>query len=116
MNATEIKTEIERLAQSRKNQVNVEFEGYDPGHEMPQDRMISKLIDEMHSGGHIMVGDEIYSSDEIQTIRETFNAKVKHFMADYPGQGVPTATMQGWEKEVGMKLSQIKNAVKTLGL
>jgi hypothetical protein len=116
MNATEIKNEIERLAQSRKNQVNVEFEGYDPGHEMPQDRKIAELIKDMHDGGHVIIDDEIYSHDEIQTVREAFNGKVKQYMADNPGQGVPTATMQKWEKEVGMKCHQIKNAVKTLGM
>ena len=116
MTPQEIKTEIERLHASRKNQVNVEFEGYDPGHEMPQDRMVAELVENLHESGHIIVNDEIYSRDEIQGIREGFNGKVKQFMADNPGQGVPTATMQGWEKEVGMKCHQIKNAVKTLGM
>jgi hypothetical protein len=116
MNANEIKNEIGRLTQSRKNQVKVEFEGYDPGHEMPQDRKIAELIKDMHDGGHVIVDDEIYSRDEIQPIREAFNGKVKQYMADNPGQGVPTATMQKWEKEVGMKCHQIKNAVKTLGM
>jgi len=116
MTPAAIQNKIESLKVSRKNQINVEFEGYDPGHDMPQDRKIAELINELHEGGNIIVNDEIYSRDEIQTIREAFNGKVKQFMADNPGQGVPTATMQKWEKEVGMKCHQIKNAVSTLGL
>ena len=116
MTPQEIKTEIARLYVSRNNQVNVEFEGYDPGHEMPQDRMVAELVAKLHDSGHIIINDEIYSRDEIQGIREAFNGKVKQFMADNPGQRVPTATMQAWEKEVGMKCHLIKNAVTTLGM
>ncbi len=116
MTPQEIKTEIERLHVSRKNQINVEFEGYDPGHEMPQDRMVAELVAKLHESGHIIINDVIYSRDEVQQVRESFNGRVKQYMADNPGQGVPSETLKIWQNEVGMNVGQIKNAVKVLGM
>jgi methionyl-tRNA synthetase len=116
MTPQEIKTEIARLIASRKNQVNVEFEGYEPGHEMPQDRMIAELAAKLHENGHIIINDVIYSRDQVQAKRESFNGRVKQYMADNPGQNVPSETLKKWQEDVGMNVGQIKHAVKVLGM
>ena len=116
MTPAEIQTKIESLRTSRKNQINIEFEGYDPGHYMPQDRQIAELLSQLHAGGNVIIDGEIYSAEEVQRIREEFNALVKQYMADNPGQKVATELLQKWERQVGLKYLQIKNAIATLGL
>ena len=94
MTPAEIQNTIETLNVSRKKQINVEFEGYDPGHDMPQDRQIAELLSQLHAGGHVIIDGDIYSAEAVQDIREKFNGLVKQYMADNPGQKVATELLQ----------------------
>ena len=116
MNAQEIKNEMDRQAASRANQINVEFEGFDPGHEMPQDRKIAELQKQLHASGNIFIDGGMYSAEEIQSKREHLNSLVRAFAAENPNQGIPVAKLKEFESKVGLSLSSIKCAVSTLGL
>jgi len=116
MNATEINQQIENAIVSRKRQINVEFEGFDPGFKMPQDREIERLSNELTALRHVRIQGVLYSADDIQAKREEMNRFVKSFMSANPGQGVPSAKVNEWQSIVGLNAPQLKSAVAKLGL
>lgn len=113
--ATIMLAEINRLYASHTRQLNVEFEGVDPGF-LTQIDDAENLEAKINRGGFIIHNGELLDAGQVQDIREKFNRKVREYMAANPGRQVPSAVVNQWVADVGMPLSTIKAAVKTLGL
>ena len=117
MTPAEIQNKIETLKVSRKKQINIEFEGYDPGHYMPQDRQIAELLSQLHAGGYTSSLMATFTSPKKCNASE--KSLTRWSSSTWPTTPVkkwPHELLQKWERQVGLKYLQIKNAIATLGL
>ena len=115
--AAKLAARITELHRAEQNQVAVEFEGTNPGFDLPHVAKRRELIAAINaSGTHAYSNGCLVSRNELQAIRDTFNARVRDWMAEHPGQKVPAAALTEWQAEAGMPAAQIKAFVKLMGV
>lgn len=102
--AEAIRDQIIALKVSRRRQINVEFEGYDSGVELPQERMINELAKSLGEGGwyYLYASDLLWDNADCQESRDRWNDSVRTWMAAHPGQQIPTAEFDSLQRDLGV--------------
>lgn len=116
--AEAIRSQIILAKSSRRRQVNVEFEGVDPGHDMSQDREIRSLTAQLRDGGwfYSYFADLLWDREQAVAAREEWNGAVKAWMAANPGKKIANTEVANLQKQVSFSLGDLKSAVEFFAL
>lgn len=99
-----VATEIDAVATSRLNQINVEFEGVAPEFDLPQVAAVETLHDTLADNGWALLDGELISRDQFDGFRAAWNAESKKLSGN-----VSTDNICRIEKIVGIKMSALKS-------